>query len=174
MYEYDASKPDGKGAPVSKNFYTYQYNEKTHNISMVLPDSAAFVVEYTYRFKFTSNYAGQTITIKNNVELVGSYKKEISTQWKNQSAGGSVAKYNSLIVYKVEKGNEDEKLSGAKFNLYKYNDGSFSLIQNDIEIPVTGCKFVSDKTDEDMMAATDIAVEENVLYYLEEIQVKWI
>jgi len=44
------------------------------------------------------------------------------------------------------------------------------LIQNDIEIPVTGCKFVSDKTDEDMMAATDIAVEENVLYYLEEIQ----
>ena len=170
VYEYDASKPDGKGAPVSKNFYTYQYNEKTHNISMVLPDSAAFVVEYTYRFKFTSNYAGQTITIKNNVELVGSYKKEISTQWKNQSAGGSVAKYNSLIVYKVEKGNEDEKLSGAKFNLYKFNDGSFSLIQNDIEIPVTGCKFVSDKTDEDMMAATDIAVEENVLYYLEEIQ----
>ena len=170
VYEYDASKPDGKGAPVSKNFYTYQYNEKTHNISMVLPDSAAFVVEYTYRFKFTSNYAGQTITIKNNVELVGSYKKEISTQWKNQSAGGSVAKYNSLIVYKVEKGNEDEKLSGAKFNLYKYNDGSFSLIQNDIEIPVTGCKFVSDKTDEDMMAATDIAVEENVLYYLEEVQ----
>ena len=170
VYEYDASKPDGKGAPVSKNFYTYQYNEKTHNISMVLPDSAAFVVEYTYRFKFTSNYAGQTITIKNNVELIGSYKKEISTQWKNQSAGGSVAKYNSLIVYKVEKGNEDEKLSGAKFNLYKYNDGSFSLIQNDIEIPVTGCKFVSDKTDEDMMAATDIAVEENVLYYLEEIQ----
>ena len=170
VYEYDASKPDGKGAPVSKNFYTYQYNEKTHNISMVLPDSEAFVVEYTYRFKFTSNYAGQTITIKNNVELVGSYKKEISTQWKNQSAGGSVAKYNSLIVYKVEKGNEDEKLSGAKFNLYKYNDGSFSLIQNDIEIPVTGCKFVSDKTDEDMMAATDIAVEENVLYYLEEIQ----
>lgn len=65
----------------------------------------------------------------NNVELVGSYKKEISTQWKNQSAGGSVAKYNSLIVYKVEKGNEDEKLSGAKFNLYKYNDGSFSLIR---------------------------------------------
>ena len=60
VYEYDASKPDGKGAPVSKNFYTYQYNEKTHNISMVLPDSAAFVVEYTYRFKFTSNYAGQT------------------------------------------------------------------------------------------------------------------
>jgi len=170
VYEYDASKPDGKGAPVSKNFYTYQYNEKTHSISMVLPDSAAFVVEYTYRFKFTSNYAGQTITIKNNVELVGSYKKEISTQWKNQSAGGSVAKYNSLIVYKVEKGNEDEKLSGAKFNLYKYNDGSFSLIQSDIEIPVTGCKFVSDKTDEDMMAATDIAVEENVLYYLEEIQ----
>ena len=170
VYEYDASKPDGKGAPVSKNFYTYQYNEKTHNISMVLPDSAAFVVEYTYRFKFTSNYAGQTITIKNNVELIGSYKKEISTQWKNQSAGGSVAKYNSLIVYKVEKGNEDEKLSGAKFNLYKYNDGSFSLIQSDIEIPVTGCKFVSDKTDEDMMAATDIAVEENVLYYLEEIQ----
>ena len=170
VYEYDASKPDGKGAPVSKNFYTYQYNEKTHNISMILPDSEAFVVEYTYRFKFTSNYAGQTITIKNNVELVGSYKKEISTQWKNQSAGGSVAKYNSLIVYKVEKGNEDEKLSGAKFNLYKYNDGSFSLIQNDIEIPVTGCKFVSDKTDEDMMAATDIAVEENVLYYLEEIQ----
>ena len=170
VYEYDASKPDGKGAPVSKNFYTYQYNEKTHNISMILPDSEAFVVEYTYRFKFTSNYAGQTITIKNNVELVGSYKKEISTQWKNQSAGGSVAKYNSLIVYKVEKGNEDEKLSGAKFNLYKYNDGSFSLIQSDIEIPVTGCKFVSDKTDEDMMAATDIAVEENVLYYLEEIQ----
>ena len=170
VYEYDASKPDGKGVPVSKNFYTYQYNEKTHNISMILPDSEAFVVEYTYRFKFTSNYAGQTITIKNNVELVGSYKKEISTQWKNQSAGGSVAKYNSLIVYKVEKGNEDEKLSGAKFNLYKYNDGSFSLIQNDIEIPVTGCKFVSDKTDEDMMAATDIAVEENVLYYLEEIQ----
>ena len=170
VYEYDASKPDGKGVPVSKNFYTYQYNEKTHNISMILPDSEAFVVEYTYRFKFTSNYAGQTITIKNNVELVGSYKKEISTQWKNQSAGGSVAKYNSLIVYKVEKGNEDEKLSGAKFNLYKYNDGSFSLIQNDIEIPVTGCKFVSDKTDEDMMAATDIAVEENVLYYLEEVQ----
>ena len=170
VYEYDASKPDGKGAPVSKNFYTYQYNEKTHNISMILLDSEAFVVEYTYRFKFTSNYAGQTITIKNNVELVGSYKKEISTQWKNQSAGGSVAKYNSLIVYKVEKGNEDEKLSGAKFNLYKYNDGSFSLIQNDIEIPVTGCKFVSDKTDEDMMAATDIAVEENVLYYLEEVQ----
>ena len=170
VYEYDASKPDGKGAPVSKNLYTYQYNEKTHNISMVLPDSAAFVVEYTYRFKFTSNYAGQTITIKNNVELVGSYTKEISTQWKNQSAGGSVAKYNSLIVYKVEKGNENEKLSGAKFNLYKYNDGSFSLIQSDIEIPVTGCKFVSDKTDEDMMAATDIEVEENVLYYLEEIQ----
>ena len=170
VYEYDASKPDGKGVPVSKNFYTYQYNEKTHNISMILPDSEAFVVEYTYRFKFTSNYAGQTITIKNNVELVGSYKKEISTQWKNQSAGGSVAKYNYLIVYKVEKGNEDEKLSGAKFNLYKYNDGSFSLIQNDIEIPVTGCKFVSDKTDEDMMAATDIAVEENVLYYLEEVQ----
>ena len=170
VYEYDAGKPDGKGAPVSKNLYTYQYNEKTHNISMVLPDSASFVVEYTYRFEFTSNYAGQTITIKNNVELVGSYIKEISTQWKNQSAGGSVAKYNSLIVYKVEKGNEDEKLSGAKFNLYKYNDGSFSLIQSDIEIPVTGCKFVSDKTDEDMMAATDIAVEENVLYYLEEIQ----
>lgn len=46
---YDAGKPDGKGAPVSKNLYTYQYNEKTHNISMVLPDSAAFVVEYTYR-----------------------------------------------------------------------------------------------------------------------------
>ena len=51
MCEYDASKPDGKRCTCSlKTFYTYQYNEKTHNISMILPDSAAFVVEYTYRF----------------------------------------------------------------------------------------------------------------------------
>ena len=49
------------------------------------------------RTKLTENCSKKTI--KNNVELVGSYTKEISTQSKKQSAGGSVAKYNSLIVY---------------------------------------------------------------------------
>lgn len=96
--------------------YAYQISS---NLLEVYPKT-----EYDY-----SNSDIQINNVSNNIELSGTGIVEttggITTWWSSSSSGATLSSGNSVTVVKIEEGAENMKLSGAKFQLQKYNAGSY-------------------------------------------------
>lgn len=67
--------------------------------------------------------------VSNNIELSGTGIVKstggITTSWSSSSSGATLSSGNSVTIVKIEEGAENMKLSGAKFQLQKYNAGSY-------------------------------------------------
>lgn len=96
--------------------YAYQISS---NLLEVYPKT-----EYDY-----SNSDIQINNVSNNIELSGTGIVEttggITTWWSSSSSGATLSSGNSVTIIKIEEGAENMKLSGAKFQLQKYNAGSY-------------------------------------------------
>lgn len=116
------------------------YNKYLMTIENV-PNKTPLVLEYAYQIssnllevypKTKYDYSDSNIQINNvsnNIELSGTGIVEttggITTWWSSSSSGATLSSGNSVTIVKIEEGAENMKLSGAKFQLQKYNAGSY-------------------------------------------------
>lgn len=106
-----------------------------------VPNKTPLVLKYAYQIssnllevypKTEYDYTDSIIQISNvsnNIELSGTGIVEttgdISTSWSSSSSGATLSSGNSVTIVKIEEGAENMKLAGAKFQLQKYNAGSY-------------------------------------------------
>ena len=129
LYYYDASKADYKGTELSSTRYTLQYDEQKNVLNLVVPDETACVFVYRYRIECGAAHAPE---ISNKVRLYGKFESSTSTIIQNQESGASVNK-GSLKIYKVDSDDYTNLLSGAEFEIEKYDSQSntWSLVSDD-------------------------------------------
>lgn len=117
LYEYDADKDDHKGQLIDESRYQVQIDEKTHKLTVTLPDELACVLGYEYDFEI-GNLTSPTI--KNTVSLEGEFSSSVDTKIDtNQSSAGVVR--GKMTIYKVDSKDYSKKLPNAKFKLWKFN-----------------------------------------------------
>lgn len=104
----------------------YHNYERTNTITMPIKDKQHLIVEYQYLFKGTE---GLDITAENIATLDGfsdvssSDKRQFQIQKSHMSAD-----IDGINLYKVDKLNEDIRLEGAEFDLYKYDGTDYKLL----------------------------------------------
>lgn len=102
-----------------------------------VPNKTPLVLEYAYQIssnllevypKTKYDYTDSNININNvsnNIELSGTGIVKstggITTSWSSSSSGATLSSGNSVTIIKIEEGDENMKLAGAKFRLQKYN-----------------------------------------------------
>lgn len=105
-----------------------------------VPNKTPLVLKYAYQIssnllevypKTKYDYTDSNININNvsnNIELSGTGIVKstggITTSWSSSSSGATLSSGNSVTIVKIEEGAENMKLSGAKFQLQKYNADS--------------------------------------------------
>lgn len=129
-----------KGEEIKSWSYTYDesckdewnQNTKINTIKAKIPDGQALILEYTYdvgtAFEYDSLNWNPSVSVSNNVELRGisnsSSGDTTKYEYSNYSTSAGVTGSNTYTLYKVEQGNNNNLLEGAKFELYKYDPSS--------------------------------------------------
>ena len=113
------------------------YNKYLMTIENV-PNKTPLVLVYTYqissnllevypktRYDYNDDSLISIHNVSNDVGLSGTGVKHgsdsQSTWWKSSSSGATLSSGNSVTIIKIEEGDENTKLGGAKFQLQKYN-----------------------------------------------------
>lgn len=125
LYAYDASKEDNLGEEISSDRYQLSYDQKTHKMTVKVPDQLACVLVYRYDIDAGNKHEPQ---LNNKVSLSGQYEDSTGTKIDTSSSSASVAK-GKLTIYKVDSENYKKLLSGAEFSL-EYWDGSKWVTQS--------------------------------------------
>ena len=131
LYNYSSSAENHIGTEILQTSYELQYDETINQMTLVIPDSKALVLVYDYRID--ENAAG-TPTISNLAELNGKWSSSESTKVET-STSSATADHKKITVYKVDGSNYKELLSGASFNLERYdwnkdqNSGSWAFVK---------------------------------------------
>ena len=131
LYNYSSSVENHIGTEILQTSYELQYDETNNKMTLVIPDSKALVLVYDYRID--ENAAG-TPTISNSAELNGKWSTSENTKVET-STSSATADHKKITVYKVDSSNYKELLSGAAFNLERYdynkdqNSGSWVSIK---------------------------------------------
>lgn len=110
--------------------YAVSYDSKTHTLKAKIPDQAACVLTYEYELK--GNYVPGA-SISNSASIDGKWTKSEFTSLAKASAGGSATK-GEFYLYKVDSENYQDKLSGAQFDLYSGEGGSFTKKLSDVNV----------------------------------------
>lgn len=125
LYQYDASKEGNLGEEISSDRYKVSYDQKTHQMTVKVPDELACVLVYRYDIDAGNKNEPQ---LSNKVSLSGLYEDSTGTKIDTSSSSASVAK-GKLTIYKVDSENYKKLLSGAEFSL-EYWDGSKWVTQS--------------------------------------------
>lgn len=105
-----------------------------------VPNKTPLVLVYAYQissnllevypkteYDYSDSYI-QISNVSNNIELSGTGIVEttgkISTSWSSSSSGATLSSGNSVTIVKIEEGAENMKLTGATFQLQKYDADS--------------------------------------------------
>ena len=117
LYQYDASKKDNLGEEISSDRYQLSYDQKTHKMTVKVPDQLACVLVYRYDIDAGNIKNPQ---LNNKVSLSGQYDSSTGTKIDTSSSSATVTK-GKLTIYKVDSGNYKKLLSGAEFSLEYWN-----------------------------------------------------
>lgn len=117
LYQYDASKQDNLGEEISSDRYQLSYDQKTHKMTVKVPDQLACVLVYRYDIDAGNIKDPQ---LNNKVSLSGQYASSTGTKIETSSSSATVTK-GKLTIYKVDSGNYKKLLSGAEFSLEYWN-----------------------------------------------------
>lgn len=107
-----------------------------------VPNKTPLVLEYAYqissnllevypktKYEYNDDSYININNVSNNIELSGTGIVKstggITTSWSSSSSGATLSSGNSVTIVKIEEGAENTKLAGAKFQLQKYNAGSY-------------------------------------------------
>ncbi|GEM_PF-3114695 len=131
LYAYSATAADhidwNKELPDA--IFSAAYDSASHTLKAKIPDSTACVLVYEYELQGFSSLAADK-SISNSVSVNGEWSKTASTSIKSRKAGGSATK-GQFFLYKVDANNYKNLLSGATFDLYSGEGGSFTEKLND-------------------------------------------
>ncbi|MSS15479.1 Cna B-type domain-containing protein [Porcincola intestinalis] len=117
VYAYDAAGENHCGALIDPNRYGFSYEEKTHTLTVTLPDEVSCVVYYEYYVTPGIN----ATQLSNSARLSGVAESSIENKLAlaESSAGATVSK-KELDLYKVDSENYNIKLQGVTFKLEEY------------------------------------------------------
>ena len=134
LYYLDLSNKDNyyHGAEVSSDLYRISYDDITNEISVIVPDQFACVLEYTYSID-VGNLASNEYTVSNSASLNGEYSSSAENKLKNVSSSATVEK-GKLKIYKVDDEDFSKKLTGAEFKLEKFDTTSNQWVNITSEI----------------------------------------
>lgn len=131
LYNYSSSAENHIGTEILQTSYELQYDETNNKMTLVIPDSKALVLVYNYRI---DENAAEKPTISNSAELNGKWSTSENTKIET-STSSATADHKKITVYKVDSSNYKELLSGASFNLERYdwnkdqNSGSWVFVK---------------------------------------------
>lgn len=146
-YEYSYTQPvlgkDGNGYP-------------TYTTTFTLPDSTPLVLEYEYVTNATAN-----INLSNEAKISGG-SASIKDFVLERVGASSIVHQAKLTVYKVDKRNYSNALTGATFALDRFDSstGGWDSVQNEAKVDANGTLTF-------YFASTD-GLQENTLYRLTE------
>lgn len=134
LYYLDLSNKDNyyHGAEVSSDLYRISYDDITNEISVIVPDQFACVLEYTYSID-VGNLANTEYTVSNSASLNGEYSSSAENKIKNVTSSATVEK-GKLKIYKVDDEDFSKKLTGAEFKLEKFDTTSNQWVDITSEI----------------------------------------
>ena len=134
VYVYEYTDPNTTQKLSSSEFaYTYEEKDKAYILTFQLPNHKHLKVEYTYRIDGKTN---QEYSLKNSALLKGTSSKGTSTGDNNtkiqvQESDASIS-VSGIALYKVDSKNNGIRPEGAKFTLYKYENGNWKSIQENV------------------------------------------
>lgn len=120
LYYLDLSNKDNnyRGEAVDSSLYRIAYDDINNEISVIVPDEFACVLEYTYVVD-EGNIAGD-YQISNSATLNGQFSDSVNTNIKNLSSSATVEK-GKMKIYKVDDKDYNKRLTGAEFKLWKFD-----------------------------------------------------
>lgn len=149
---------------VSKDEYSYTQpmlgtdsnGYPTYTTTFTLPDSTPLVLEYEYVTNATAN-----INLSNEAKISGG-SASIKDFVLEKVGASSIVHQAKLTVYKVDKRNYSNALTGATFALHRFNSvtGGWDSVQNEAGVDANGTLTF-------YFASTD-GLQENTLYRLTE------
>ena len=123
LYYLDLSNKDNNyhGEVVDSSLYRIAYDDINNEISVIVPDEFACVLEYTYVVD-EGNIAGD-YQISNSAKLNGQFESSVQTNVMNLSSSATAEK-GRLKIYKVDDKDYTKRLTGAEFNLAKFDEAT--------------------------------------------------
>ncbi len=121
LYYLDLSNRDNnyRGEVVDSSLYRIAYDDINNEISVIVPDEFACVLEYTYVVD-EGNIAGD-YQISNSATLNGQFESSVQTNVMNLSSSATAEK-GRLKIYKVDDKDYTKRLTGAEFRLEKFDE----------------------------------------------------
>lgn len=121
LYYLDLSNRDNNyhGEVVDSSLYRIAYDDINNEISVIVPDKFACVLEYTYVVD-EGNIAGD-YQISNRATLNGQFESSVQTNVMNLSSSATAEK-GKLKIYKVDDKDYTKRLTGAEFRLEKFDE----------------------------------------------------
>lgn len=122
LYYLDLSKKNNNyhGEVVDSSLYRIAYDDINNEISVIVPDKFACVLEYTYVVD-GGNIADDYYEISNSAILNGQFESSVQTNVMNLSSSATAEK-GKLKIYKVDDKDYTKRLTGAEFRLEKFNE----------------------------------------------------
>lgn len=123
LYYLDLSNRDNNyhGEVVDSSLYRIAYDDINNELSVIVPDKFACVLEYTYVVD-EGNIAGD-YQISNSAKLNGQFESSVNTNVMNLSSSATAEK-GKLKIYKVDDKDYTKRLTGAEFNLAKFDEAT--------------------------------------------------
>ncbi len=153
LYDYSDTATDNKGAvrDASMSFTDntdVNSNNLTYSFSLTIPDSTAYVLEYTYQLNKTGLSDSGSITYSNEVDINGQNKQSSNYSFSvSDSSASSTVKNPEITLFKTDKNNYNIKLSGATFELKKAvadgDDYNFETVISAFSVPANGLAILS-------------------------------
>lgn len=121
LYYLDLSNRDNNyhGEVVDSSLYRIAYDDINNEISVIVPDEFACVLEYTY--VVDEGNIAVDYQISNSAKLNGQFESSVNTNVMNLSSSATAEK-GKLKIYKVDDKDYTKRLTGAEFRLEKFDE----------------------------------------------------
>ncbi|MDY5578723.1 Cna B-type domain-containing protein [Porcincola intestinalis] len=160
VYAYDAAGENHCGALIDPNRYGFSYEEKTHTLTLTLPDEVPCVVYYEYCVTPGIN----ATQLSNSARLSGVAESSIENKLAlDESSAGAKVSRKDLDLYKVDSENYNIKLQGVTFRLEEYKG-----YKNNAAVWSTVKEASTNEKGQIHLNKIDDKLEEGVLYKLTE------
>lgn len=133
-------EPDGTETEVPESDYRLETSaeaidsEKTkYEIVLTVDDATHYKFTYTYKIDTSEvKESDFPLQLENKASIVGKWAESDKVSYSKVNGWVKLSADGVLKIRKVEKGKEQTTLPGAKFTLYRYEDGDWKLFKEDI------------------------------------------
>ena len=140
LYGFDPLNKDDhyKGTELANAAFQFNFDEATKTFTVTVPDETPCVLEYVYTVENWNNKTQATLNNSAQLEGEGTESTTSSVKIKEADSGASVSKSNVLTLIKVDEDRYQVHLKGAQFDIQKYENGSWTSVEQDVETDDAG------------------------------------